>query len=117
MGHLHNSTHADGGGDDPWLFPPHHGGGFGGTEVPRENLVGFVDGDGGLPHVCRSLVGTLSVFKYLEGVFSGVVAVGFTLYAFTFNGLVYAVLTNAKDLSKLQRAVVGNQILRFLLSP
>jgi hypothetical protein len=79
--------------------------------------VCLVDGDGGLPHVCRSLVGTLSVFKYLEGVFSGVVAVGFTLYAFTFNGLVYAVLTNAKDLSKLQRAVVGNQILRFLLSP
>jgi len=51
---------------------------------------------GGLPHVCRSLVGTLSVFRVLEGVFSGVVAVGFTLYAFTFNGLVYAVLAKRK---------------------
>jgi hypothetical protein len=69
------------------------------------------------PSGCIALVDIVRAIKYFEGVFSGTVAVVFTLYALTFNGLVYAVLTGAKGHSKLQHAVVGNKALRLLLNP
>jgi hypothetical protein len=81
--------------------------------VSQECITTSDDGPAG----CIALVRLVNVIKYFEGIFSGVVAVAFTLYALTFNGLVYALLTNSRDLSKLQQAVVGNKMLRFLLSP
>ena len=74
--------------------------------------------DSSKPPGCDVLVSMVADIKYFEGIFAGVVAVAFTLYALTFNGLVYAVLTgDQSSSSKLQRAIVGNRILRFILSP
>jgi hypothetical protein len=73
--------------------------------------------DSSKPPGCDLLVSMVIYIKYYEGVFSGVVAVAFSLYAVTFNGFVYSVLTNDTNSSTLQRAIVGNTIIRFILSP
>jgi hypothetical protein len=77
----------------------------------------ITSGDGGEPSGCLSLLDIVRDIKYFEGVLSGTVAVAFTLYALTFNGLVYAVLISAKSFSKLHHAIVSNRVLRVLLSP
>jgi len=79
--------------------------------------VCILPNDSSKPPGCDLLVSMVDYIKLYEGGFSGGVAVVFTLYAVTFNGLVYAVLTNDSNSSRLQRAIVANTILRFILSP
>ena len=57
---------------------------------------------------------------YYEGVFAAVVVVVFTFYALMFNGLVYAMLTSDatfSNLTKLQRLLISNPFLRWMLRP
>ena len=57
---------------------------------------------------------------YYEGLFAAVVVVVFTFYALVFNGLVYAMLTSDatfSNLTKLQRMLISNTFLRWMLRP
>jgi len=57
---------------------------------------------------------------YYEGLFAAVVVVVFTFYALVFNGLVYAMLTSDatfSNLTKLQRLLISNTFLRWMLRP
>jgi hypothetical protein len=72
------------------------------------------------PPECKQAVGLVQGISYYEGIFAAVVAVVFTFYALMFNGLVYAVLTSDStfsNLTKLQRMLISNKLLRWMLSP
>jgi hypothetical protein len=69
---------------------------------------------------CQLVVDLAQGISYYEGVFAAIVAVIFTFYALMFNGLVYALLTSDSkfsNLTKLQRMLISNKLLRWMLSP
>jgi hypothetical protein len=75
---------------------------------------------GDLPPPCLQVLNFASGIVYYEGAFAAVVVVVFTFYALMFNGLVYAMLTSDasfSNLTKLQRLMVANHLLRWLLRP
>jgi hypothetical protein len=69
---------------------------------------------------CLLVVDLAHGISYYEGIFAAAVAVIFTFYAFMFNGLVYALLTSDpafSNLTKFQRMLISNKILRRIMSP
>jgi hypothetical protein len=69
---------------------------------------------------CQEVVSLARGFVYYEGLFAAVVVVVFTFYALVFNGLVYAMLTSDatfSNLTKLQRLLISNVFLRWMLRP
>ena len=75
---------------------------------------------GDTPPPCLRVLDFALGITYYEGAFAAVVVVVFTFYALLFNGLVYAMLTSDasfSNLSKLQRMLISNAILRWLLRP
>ncbi len=72
------------------------------------------------PPACQEVVSLAQGFVYYEGLFAAVVVVVFTFYALVFNGLVYAMLTSDatfSNLTKLQRLLISNTFLRWMLRP
>jgi hypothetical protein len=72
------------------------------------------------PPACQEVVSMAQGIVYYEGVFAAVVVVVFTFYAIVFNGLVYAMLTSDatfSNLTKLQRLLISNSLLRCMLRP
>ena len=72
------------------------------------------------PPACQEVVSLAQGIVYYEGVFAAVVVVVFTFYALMFNGLVYAMLTSDatfSNLTKLQRLLISNPFLRWMLRP
>jgi hypothetical protein len=75
---------------------------------------------GTTPQGCQRQVDLTQVITYYEGIFAAIVAVVFTFYALMFNGLAYALLTTDStfsDLTKLQRILISNKFLRWMMSP
>jgi hypothetical protein len=76
--------------------------------------------NGTVPLDCQRQVDLTRAIAYYEGVFAAVVAVVFTFYALLFNGLAYALLTSDatfSNLTKLQRMLISNKLLRWMMSP
>jgi len=72
------------------------------------------------PPACQAVVSLAQGIVYYEGMFAAVVVVVFTFYALLFNGLVYAMLTSDatfSNLTKLQRMLISNTFLRWLIRP
>jgi len=72
------------------------------------------------PPACQRVVSLAQGIVYYEGVCAAVVVVVFALYALMFNGLVYAMLTSDatfSNLTKLQRMLISNTLLRWMLRP
>jgi hypothetical protein len=72
------------------------------------------------PPACQEVVTLAQGIVYYEGLFAAVVVVVFTFYALLFNGLVYAMLTSDatfSNLTKLQRLLISNTFLRWMLRP
>jgi len=70
-----------------------------------------------IPPPCSQAKDITSIIDYYEGVWAGVVVVVFSLYAFLFNGIVYALLTQKPDMNAFQRMVLGSRVLWWLLKP
>jgi len=72
------------------------------------------------PPACHEVVSLAQGIVYYEGVCAAVVVVVFTFYALVFNGLVYAMLTSDatfSNLTKLQRMLISDTFLRWMLRP
>jgi hypothetical protein len=72
------------------------------------------------PPECKRVEDLARISWYYEGVFAGVVAVVFSLYALMFDGLARALLSNDSTFSKLpklQRILISNKVLRWMLKP
>jgi len=72
------------------------------------------------PASCQRVVSLAQGIVYFEGVCAAVVVVVFTFYALMFNCLVYAMLTSDAtfyNLTKLQRMLILNPFLRWMLRP
>ena len=72
------------------------------------------------PPACQQVVSLAQGIVYYEGVCAAVVVVVFAIYALMFNGLVYAMLTSDatfSNLTKLQRMLILNSFLRWILRP
>ena len=72
------------------------------------------------PSACERVVSLAQGIVYYEGVFAAVVVILFTFYALLFNGLVYAMLTSDptfSNLTRFQRLLISNPLLRWMLRP
>jgi hypothetical protein len=72
------------------------------------------------PPACQRVVSLAQGIVYYEGACAAVVVLVFALYALIFNGLVYAMLTSDatfSNLTKLQRLLISNPFLRWMLRP
>jgi hypothetical protein len=72
------------------------------------------------PQDCQLQVDLTQGITYYEGIFAAIVAIVFTFYALVFNGLAYALLTSDctfSNLTKLQRMLISNKFLRWMMRP
>ena len=85
-----------------------------------DSLVCIPIASSATPSLCQRVVSLAHGIVYYEGLFAAVVVVVFTFYALMFNGLVYAMLTSDatfSTLTKLQRLLISNTFLRWMLRP
>ncbi len=66
---------------------------------------------------CTEIIMWTTILQYYEGIWAAVVLVAFTLLAFLFNGVVFAMLTEERSLSRIQLMLVHSHILRSLARP